>query len=60
MPISAMASIAYGFTLDGCEPALETSTLEPRSLRARPSAIWLRAEFATHRNKTRFTSRSAP
>jgi len=41
------------------EPALVTSMLAPSIFRARPSAIWLRAEFATHRNKMRFIQLSS-
>ena len=51
MPISAMASMAWGLTLDGCEPALITSMRSARMLRAKPSAIWLRAELATQRKR---------
>ena len=52
MPISAMASMAWGLTLDGCEPALITSMHQDRGCcRAKPSAIWLRAELATQRKR---------
>ena len=51
IPISAIARIAYGLTRDGSDPADCTRTSWPNNCRARPSAIWLRAEFATHKNK---------
>jgi len=35
-------------------PALQTSTAAGAARRAKPSAIWLRAELWTHRNSTRF------
>src|SRR5215208_7550294 len=51
IPTSRSASIASGLTRDGSEPALWTRTRSPNFARARPSAIWLRAEFATHRKR---------
>src|SRR5215203_1466346 len=50
-----MISIAFGFTFpDGREPAEKASTFPPPCIRANASAIWLRQEFSTHTNKTRF------
>jgi hypothetical protein len=43
--------MASGFTRDGLDPADETSTPAGASARAMPSAIWLRAELATQRNR---------
>jgi hypothetical protein len=48
-PISSSARIASGFTCDGCDPADEILTSPGARERAIPSAIWLRAEFATQR-----------
>jgi hypothetical protein len=45
-----MAAIAFRLTFVGWLPALWTLTRLPNKLRARPSAICDRAEFATHRN----------
>ena len=50
MPTSAMACAASGLTDEGADPALCTRARLPNRARASPSAIWLRAEFATHRN----------
>ena len=53
MPTSCITRTAYGCTpAAGCEPALQMRTPEGSSLRAQPSAIWLRAEFCVHRNST--------
>merc|ERR1712025_368146 len=43
--------MAKGFTREGAEPALCTRTRSPKRWRARPSAIWLRAELATQRKR---------
>ena len=51
MPISRNTWMACGRTEDGSEPAEETMTPRGARERAIPSAIWLRAEFATHRNR---------
>ena len=51
MPTSRSASMASGLTRDGSEPALCTRTRSPNFARASPSAIWLRAELATQRNR---------
>ena len=53
MPSSAMTSTAVAWTCDGSVPALHTSASAGLSARAKPSAIWLRAELWTHRNNTR-------
>src|SRR3989344_7202087 len=51
-----MASMAFGLTPpEGLEPALYASTCGPPSILANASAIWLRFEFSTHTNSTRFT-----
>ena len=50
MPASAITRTASGLTDDGADPALCTRVRAPNRARASPSAIWLRAEFATHRN----------
>src|SRR3546814_19498031 len=60
MPISAIASTAEGFTREGAEPALITVARSPSRWRARPSAIWLRAELATQRNRMRVIVGSLP
>src|SRR5690606_8950803 len=39
---------------EGREPALRASTPSPPWMRANASAIWLRFEFSTHTNSTRF------
>ena len=52
IPTSAIARTPSGFTREGAEPADCTRTASPKSLRARPSAIWERAEFATQRKST--------
>jgi hypothetical protein len=52
MPFSAMTAIANGWTDSfGCVPALKASM---PIARAKPSAIWLRAELPVQTNKTRF------
>src|SRR5438445_12506396 len=51
MPFSCNASTASGFSRPGSEPALKNRYPSGAMARARPSAIWLRAEFATHRNR---------
>ena len=51
-PRSAITAIAWGLTCEGFVPALWTRTRSPKRARARASAIWLRAELATHRNRT--------
>ncbi len=51
-PSSPSAVTANGFTREGCEPADWTRTASPKSARARPSAIWERAELATQRKST--------
>ena len=51
MPISRSASTACGRTDVGSEPAEDTFTSGGARLRAMPSAIWLLAEFATHRKR---------
>jgi hypothetical protein len=58
IPISRSAMIASGRTDVGLDPADQIS--RPRGARdlAIPSAIWLRAEFAAHKNKMPFTSSS--
>jgi hypothetical protein len=43
--------MASGFTREGCEPAEEMVTADGATERAMPSAIWLRAEFATQRKR---------
>ena len=52
IPISAIASIAFGFTDLGSVPALITSKRSPPRGRSSPSAIWLRHELAVQRNNT--------
>ena len=52
IPISASASTASGLSREGCEPADEIFTVGGARARAMPSAIWLRAELATHRKRT--------
>src|SRR5579885_211193 len=49
-----MAAIASARTALGFVPALSTSNLSPASCRSSPSAIWLRAELAVQRMRTRF------
>src|SRR5678815_1462103 len=50
-----MKRTAFGFTTpEGREPALNASTSGPPSIRAKASAIWLRLEFSTQTNRTRF------
>ncbi len=51
MPISRRTHIASGRTEAGDDPAEETITPRGASERPIPSAIWLRAEFATQRNR---------
>ena len=51
MPISPRARTACGRTMEGTEPAEDTRTPSGASDRAMPSAIWLRAELATQRNR---------
>jgi hypothetical protein len=55
IPISASTSMASGRTRVGCEPAERIVTPAGASERASPSAIWLRAEFATQRKRMPFT-----
>jgi hypothetical protein len=57
IPISLSAAIASGRTLVGREPADHIFTPGGARERAIPSAIWLRAEFATHRNRIPFNLR---
>ena len=52
MPISFIASIAWGLTPRGRVPALHTRASGGAMARANPSAIWLRAELWTQRNST--------
>ena len=53
-----MNRIAFGLIRpDGFEPALSASTASPPWRRAKASAIWLRLEFSTHTNSTRFIVR---
>ncbi len=52
IPISSSAWMASGLTREGRDPADEMMRPGGASLRAMPSAIWLRAEFATQRNRT--------
>jgi|GEM_PF-2235410 len=48
--------MALGLTTpDGRDPALYASIDAPPSIRANASAIWLRLEFSTQTNSTRFT-----
>ena len=54
MPTSFITSTAYGFTRLGLLPALCAVITSLSSLRAQPSAIWLRAEFATHKSNNLF------
>src|SRR6266536_2098412 len=50
-----MASTAFGWTRPaGREPALYASTQPAPYMRAKASAIWLRLQFSTQMNKTRF------
>src|SRR5687768_1333532 len=59
-PSSAIAATAFGLTFpDGFDPALQASIVSPPSIRANASAIWLRLEFSTQTNRTRFI-RSSP
>ena len=51
MPISLRTWIACGRTEAGDDQAEETFTPSGARERAIPSAIWLRAEFATQRNR---------
>ena len=54
-PRSAMNRIALGLMRpDGADPALAASTDAPPCMRAKASAIWLRLEFSTQTNSTRF------
>src|SRR2546428_1303126 len=56
-----MDSIAFGLTCpDGLEPALYGSIAPAPCIRANASAIWLRHEFSTHTNSTRFIARQVP
>jgi len=52
MPISFNTAMASARTLVGCEPADHTRVSADTRVRAIPSASWLRAEFATHRNNS--------
>ena len=52
IPSSASACTASGFTPAASDPALWTRTASPKRARASPSAIWLRAEFATQRKRS--------
>ena len=47
-------AVAHLTRPDGREPALRASTPAPPKRRANASAIWLRLEFSTHTNSTRF------
>src|SRR5688572_27552675 len=50
-----MKRVALGLTWpEGLEPALSASTLSPPWIWAKASAIWLRFEFSTQTNSTRF------
>src|SRR6516225_6583105 len=53
MPRSFMTLTASGLSCVGWAPALAASKRSPANWRRNPSAIWLRHEFAVHRNKTR-------
>jgi hypothetical protein len=55
IPISRSTAIASGLTDVGRDPADQIFIPEGARERAIPSAIWLRAEFATHRNRTLLT-----
>src|SRR5262249_5494258 len=48
-----ITSMAAGWRRPGSVPALQTSVPAGARARARPSAIWLRAELCTHRKTTR-------
>src|SRR4249919_1178320 len=55
-----MKRTAFGLiTPEGLEPALSASTALPPWMRAKASAIWLRLEFSTQTNSTRFIGTSA-
>jgi hypothetical protein len=54
-PISFKTATASGRTLVGREPADHTWMPGGTMVRATPSAIWLRAEFATQRKRMPFT-----
>ncbi len=51
MPISSRTRIAWGRMGAGEDPAEEMTRCAGARDRAIPSAIWLRAEFATQRNR---------
>ena len=52
MPTSSSTRTAIGWTRQGFDPALSTMVPAGAIRRARASASWLRAEFATQRNTT--------
>lgn len=52
IPFSCIARAAYGFSRLGAVPALSVATRPWPWCRARPSAIWLRAELPVQTNMT--------
>src|SRR5207247_8877209 len=52
IPSSASAATASGWRVPGSDPALWNWNPAGAMARANPSAIWLRAEFATQRTNT--------